>query len=163
MTNTNDRADVAAERERFEAAMHEMIDMPTAAEKAAAWKAWKRRAAISSAVPDGGKGEAVYQMQFIAGNWEDVTKEVFDQWTSNLKPECQRIVYTAPQAECAPGALTDAIDLTIKTLERQLDLIAERAPGNYLDKTPIVRSLRAHKQRLERALEQAVHKGAGNE
>ncbi|CDY76152.1 hypothetical protein BGLT_05225 [Caballeronia glathei] len=67
------------------------------------------------------------------------------------------------QAECAPRALTDAIDLTIKTLERQLDLITERAPGNYLDKTPIVRSLRAHKQRLERAIEQAVNKGAGND
>jgi hypothetical protein len=50
------------------------------------------------------------------------------------------------------GVLADAVQLTISTITRQLDLIAERAPGNYLDKTPIVRSLTAHKNRLEKAL-----------
>ena len=48
--------------------------------------------------------------------------------------------------------LTEAVHLTISTLTRQLDLIAERAPGEYLDKTPIVRSLVAHKNRLEKAV-----------
>jgi hypothetical protein len=49
------------------------------------------------------------------------------------------------------STLREAVDLTIKTLERQLDLIAERAPGKYLDKTPIVRSLKQHWARLTNA------------
>jgi len=49
-------------------------------------------------------------------------------------------------------ALTEAVTLTIDTIGRQLDLIAERAPGNFLDKVPVVRSLTAHKKRLEKAL-----------
>ena len=48
--------------------------------------------------------------------------------------------------------LMEAVELTIDTLDRQLDLIAERAPGKFLDKTPVVRSLTAHKERLERAV-----------
>lgn len=48
--------------------------------------------------------------------------------------------------------LMEAVELTIDTLARQLDLIAERAPGKFLDKVPVVRSLTAHKQRLERAV-----------
>jgi hypothetical protein len=63
------------------------------------------------------------------------------------------------QVGASPSAvLTEAVDLTIKTLERQLDLIDERAPGNYLDKMPVIRSLSAHKKRLERAVEQAKEK-----
>ncbi|MCA8037062.1 hypothetical protein LGM46_29265 [Burkholderia arboris] len=49
-------------------------------------------------------------------------------------------------------ALTEAVTHTIDTISRQLDLIAERAPGNSLDKVPVVRSLTAHKKRLEKAL-----------
>ncbi|WP_322089971.1 DUF551 domain-containing protein [Burkholderia cenocepacia] len=49
-------------------------------------------------------------------------------------------------------ALTEAVTHTIDTIGRQLDLIAERAPGNILDKVPVVRSLTAHKKRLEKAL-----------
>ncbi|WP_192903333.1 hypothetical protein [Burkholderia thailandensis] len=49
-------------------------------------------------------------------------------------------------------ALTEAVTHTIDTIGRQLDLIAERAPGNFLDKVPVVRSLTAHKKRLEKAL-----------
>jgi len=49
-------------------------------------------------------------------------------------------------------ALTEAVTHTIDTIGRQLDLIAERAPGNILDKVPVVRSLTAHKRRLEKAL-----------
>jgi hypothetical protein len=48
--------------------------------------------------------------------------------------------------------LAEIVEHTIETLARQLDLIAERAPGAFLDKVPVVRSLTAHKQRLERAL-----------
>jgi hypothetical protein len=98
---------------------------------------------------DGGKGEAVavigpvFQLLYCRENWSEGLKV-------GMK------LYTAPPAECAPrDALAEAVDLTIKTLERQLDLIDERAPGNYLDKMPVIRSLSAHKQRLERAVEQA--------
>jgi hypothetical protein len=55
-------------------------------------------------------------------------------------------------ASPAANALTDAVRLTIETITRQLDLIAERAPGIYLDKIPVIRSLTAHKNRLEKAL-----------
>lgn len=50
--------------------------------------------------------------------------------------------------------LAEVVEHTIDTLARQLDLIADRAPGAFLDKIPVVRSLTAHKQRLERALAQ---------
>ncbi|WJN78750.1 hypothetical protein [Burkholderia anthina] len=49
-------------------------------------------------------------------------------------------------------ALTEAVDRTIETIKRQLDLIAERAPGDFLDKRPVVQSLTAHVNRLEKAL-----------
>lgn len=58
----------------------------------------------------------------------------------------------AASASPAASVLTDAVHLTIETIIRQLDLIAERAPDKYLDKTPVVRSLTAHKNRLEKAL-----------
>ncbi|VBQ81336.1 hypothetical protein [Burkholderia pseudomallei] len=49
-------------------------------------------------------------------------------------------------------ALTEAATHTIATIKRQLDLIAERAPGDFLDKRPVVQSLGAHVRRLEKAL-----------
>ncbi|WP_407971412.1 hypothetical protein ACJ51O_07885 [Burkholderia pyrrocinia] len=49
-------------------------------------------------------------------------------------------------------ALTEAVARTIETIKRQLDLITECAPGDFLDKRPIVQSLDAHVRRLERAL-----------
>jgi hypothetical protein len=56
------------------------------------------------------------------------------------------------------AALLEVIEHTIATLKRQIDLIAERAPGNFLDKVPVVRSLRAHQSRLERAILAAKEK-----
>ena len=55
------------------------------------------------------------------------------------------------QHTCA-DALADAVAHTIETIKRQLDLIADRAPGNFLDKRPVVQSLGAHVRRLEKAL-----------
>ena len=49
-------------------------------------------------------------------------------------------------------ALTEAVTLTIDTIDRQLDLIAARAPGTLLDKQLVMQSLTAHKRRLEKAL-----------
>ncbi|WP_257757847.1 hypothetical protein [Burkholderia glumae] len=59
----------------------------------------------------------------------------------------------AAQAVAADGdALKEAVTRTIDTIRRQLELIFERAPGNFLDKVPVVQSLTAHKHRLEKAL-----------
>jgi hypothetical protein len=58
-------------------------------------------------VADGGKGEAVYQIRSTnAGTWHDVDKERYESTRFE-----RRIVYTAPQAECAPRVsdLTDVI------------------------------------------------------
>ncbi|HGF4018899.1 hypothetical protein [Burkholderia cenocepacia] len=52
-------------------------------------------------------------------------------------------------------ALTEAVTRTIETIKRQLDLIADRAPGDFLDKRPVVQSLGAHVRRLEKALAEA--------
>ncbi|WP_063800612.1 hypothetical protein [Burkholderia cepacia] len=49
-------------------------------------------------------------------------------------------------------ALTEAVTRTIETIKRQLDLIADRAPGDFLDKRPVVQSLSAHVRRLEKAI-----------
>jgi hypothetical protein len=80
----------------------------------------------------------------------------------------QPVAPTAEQAEGVPlpseaatispadvqweAHLLEVVEHTIDTLGRQLELIAERAPGKFLDKTPVVRSLTAHKQRLQRAV-----------
>lgn len=61
---------------------------------------------------------------------------------------------TPPQAlqNPAEGALREAVERTIDVIERQLSLIGERAPGDYLDKRPVTQSLRAHIYRLSNAL-----------
>jgi hypothetical protein len=69
---------------------------------------------------DGGKGEAVYQMQLRGPDWADVEKRTFD----DLPRIRRRIVYTAPQAECAPQqtdaeALYEAWQSTLKHVETQ--------------------------------------------
>lgn len=56
------------------------------------------------------------------------------------------------------AALMDVIEHTAKVIGRQLNLIAERAPGDFLDKRPVVLSLSMHKQRLEKALDAARNK-----
>lgn len=58
----------------------------------------------------------------------------------------------AKPAAHTPEGLHAAVERTIGTIERQLALIAERAPGTMLDKQPVVRSLSAHKRRLKQAL-----------
>ncbi len=67
----------------------------------------------------------------------------------------------AAQAVAADGdALKEAVTRTIDTIRRQLELIFERAPGNFLDKVPVVQSLTAHKHRLEKALAITVPRAA---
>lgn len=59
----------------------------------------------------------------------------------------------------AQDDLTAAVERTIETLNRQIDLIAERAPGQYLDKMPVVRSLHAHARRLTAAIAKETQDG----
>lgn len=56
------------------------------------------------------------------------------------------------QQQSRADALTEAVTHTIETIKRQLDLIADRAPSNFLDKRSVVQSLTAHVRRLEKAL-----------
>jgi len=52
----------------------------------------------------------------------------------------------------ANDALIDAVRHTIETIRHQLELIEDRAKGDFLDKRPVVQSLMHHKIRLEKAL-----------
>jgi len=45
----------------------------------------------------------------------------------------------------------ETLERTHKSLERQLELIADRAPGSYLDKRPVVNTLTMHQKRTEAA------------
>lgn len=76
-----------------------------------------------------------------------------DMGQDSIEPDCPHDTCNPAACRCAsPGALMDAVDRTIQTIERQLELIAERAPGAYLDKRPVVQSLTAHVRRLRAAL-----------
>ena len=48
--------------------------------------------------------------------------------------------------------LRACVDTTANVIERQLELIADRAKGDYLDKRPVVQSLKAHVKRLRATL-----------
>jgi hypothetical protein len=105
----------------------------------------------------------LYQIQFktaaASSLWFDVRPEEWERKDPNDYDK--RIVYAAPAAPTPAvqaeevqweAHLAEVVEHTIDTLTRQLELIAERAPGSFLDKVPVVRSLTAHRQRLERAL-----------
>ncbi|KDR41609.1 hypothetical protein BG61_17045 [Caballeronia glathei] len=121
------------------------------------WRMWQARAAISSAVPDGGKGEAVYQYRLASGDWRDQSEVSYRNNLTNC-PDKVRIVYTAPQAECAPRAKPFVMDLhdvvemwnstTADSFEGQLIELAAKAINFYKDTLP------------GSAIEQAVNKGA---
>ncbi|BBH13429.1 hypothetical protein [Chromobacterium haemolyticum] len=48
--------------------------------------------------------------------------------------------------------LFDALKHISSAIERQLELIAERAPGQILDKRPVVQALRSHAQKANAAI-----------
>jgi hypothetical protein len=85
------------------------------------------RAAISSAVPDGGKGEAVYQAKAkTESRWQDCDSEGFEHMKGSSLFET-RIVYTAPQAECAPRA--DLHPATVDLVRRFSEALANKLAG----------------------------------
>jgi hypothetical protein len=97
----NKRAADDAEREKFNAWFKSehtrMAVSPSFACKAWARAAWQ--AALSSRA-DGCKGEAVYQVKYESGAWLDHDREKYEYF-GRVGYET-RILYTAPQAECAP-------------------------------------------------------------
>ncbi|WP_337882257.1 hypothetical protein [Chromobacterium haemolyticum] len=48
--------------------------------------------------------------------------------------------------------LFDALKHISGAIERQLELIAERAPGQFLDKKPVVQALRSHARKADAAI-----------
>lgn len=48
--------------------------------------------------------------------------------------------------------LLEALEHISGAIERQLELIAERAPGQFLDKRPVVQALRSHAQKANAAI-----------
>lgn len=113
-------------------------------------------------------------------------KDQFDAFCAEAEPLNKVVLYTTPQPAPAQGvaglgnerileqALADTQDyLTeayscVRTLavaltdsraiiESQLELIAKRATGRYLDKTPMVRALRAHMARFDDVLSDQAH------
>lgn len=50
------------------------------------------------------------------------------------------------------AVLINALERTRDTISMQMELVAARAKGSYLDKTPVMRSLRAHRARCDEAL-----------
>jgi hypothetical protein len=110
MTNGN-----SAERELFEEYMkkeHPMMPLDRHTDKDSIkfdeyrvnwiedmWESWQARAALSVCA-DGGKGEAVYQVKYESGAWLDHNREKYEYF-GRVGYET-RILYTAPQAECAP-------------------------------------------------------------
>jgi len=108
----DDRADVAEERSKFEAWCNEPARRMTLgilvkyrvvntasgyvhSEVIQAWEAWQGRAAISSAVPDGGKGEAVGEVvRYRDTDGDTVTSVRF----YGKKPEAGTKVYAAIDA-----------------------------------------------------------------
>lgn len=49
--------------------------------------------------------------------------------------------------------MRDSLEHIRDTIDGQLTIIAQRAPGKYLDKTPIVRCLRLHRANADAALQ----------
>jgi hypothetical protein len=120
-------------------------------DEAVAVKSWNRRAAISSAVPDGGKGDAA---DFQEGQW---WVQELDSSARNGSDEFKRAVAVvhhllrvtaAPQAECAPRALTE------EEIERITCEEYAKRQGHESDFDCILKV-------CKRAIEQAVNKGAG--
>lgn len=109
MTNTNDR-DVAADRvealKKWEIELIGASIAVTPLMRSAYCDGWKARAAISSAVPDGGKGSvsdgaqnfACYLIDHCEG--ETVREESIQHWLVKMLRDPQ---YTAPQAEHVDG------------------------------------------------------------
>lgn len=71
--------------------------------------------------------------------------------------ELRALLSSAPAQPASPAQpevqrLREALRITRDTIDRQLEVIASRATGNYLDKLPVVRSLKAHRARCDAAL-----------
>lgn len=84
--------------------------------------------------------------QFTACDMATASAQGFRDGRASLPlPGAQEAVAQATQAAL------ETLERTYQTITRQLDLIAERAPGTFLDKQPVVNTLRMHQKRAETA------------
>ena len=115
---------------------------------------WKARAlkaeqAGDRAVPDAEDYDLIDR--YLRNNLDDAD---YGEYLAAL----DRLVTPQPAAQEQTSAvpvveqLVEALDHMSKTIKRQLDLIADRAPGDYLDKRPVVRSLQVHKKNANAAI-----------
>jgi hypothetical protein len=133
-------------------------------------KSGQARAAISSAVPDGGKGEAVYQYRLASGDWRDQAEGSYRNNLTNC-PDKVRIVYAVPQAECAPRAIPSVCDGKeqdeFEAWAKNAKFDMEQHPLHWLflnERTAAARrGWKAALRYVQHVTRQAVNKGAGNE
>lgn len=84
-----------------------------------------------------------------------------DRWSDELKsaPKCngEFVRGSEFQAICDQrNQLLEALDHIAQTIDRQLELIADRAKGDFLDKRPVVQSLQSHARRARAAIAKAT-------
>jgi len=133
----DDRADVAEERSKFEAWCNEPARRMTLgilvkyrvvntasgyvhSEVIQAWEAWQGRAAISSAVPDGGKGSETSSREAVAHvvvrRDVDGDQYISVAWTGK-PPSNGTKLFTAPQAECGKSSGEAVGEITHSSFE----------------------------------------------
>lgn len=81
--------------------------------------------------------------------FEDVAGCVMSAMISNNVPQCLTL----------NDHLLKALKDTDKVIERQLELIEQRAKGDFLNKRPVVQSLTAHRARIQKTLKSAKEHG----
>lgn len=99
---------------------------------------------------DGESGNGVWHWQ---GDGEDYLESLTCPIVIRAQ-DLRRLVASEQQrAMVMPVAvLINALERTRDTISMQMELVAARAKGSYLDKTPVMRSLRAHRARCDEAL-----------
>lgn len=87
----------------------------------------------------------------------------YDRGFSDAVAECKRLNHPAPAVARPPAEvvreLVEALKNADKIIERQLELIEQRAKGDFLNKRPVVQSLNAHRTRIQKALAKAKEHG----
>jgi hypothetical protein len=79
----------------------------------------------SEPLADGGKGEAVYQVKYESGAWLDHDREKYEYF-GRVGYET-RILYTAPQAECAPREAQPVVLVDRGALQAALNMLRRDA------------------------------------
>ena len=73
---------------------------------------------------------------------------------AELERECDALKAERDELKEDAERMRSALEHMADVLRRQLNLIDERAKGDYLDKVPIMRALRVHEQHVISALQE---------